>query len=56
MICSLKEDKSGCEKKYRETFYPTVGSIEEEKENNTPSSSLFIKEINPIIILLCLFL
>jgi len=53
MICSLKEDKSGCEKKYRETFYPTVGSIEE--ENNTPSSSLFIKGINPIIILLCLF-
>ena len=52
-ICSLKEDKSGCEKKYRETFYPTVGPIEQE-ETNTPSSSGFIKGINLIIILLCL--
>ena len=50
MICSLKEDKSGCEEKYREQRYSTVGY--KEPENN--SSGFIAKRIHLIMILICL--
>jgi hypothetical protein len=51
MICSLKEDKSGCEKKYKETRYATDGSKQQE---NTSSSGFIERRISVIMILLCL--
>jgi hypothetical protein len=51
MICSLKEDKSGCEKKYKETRYAPVGSKQQE---NTSSSGFIERRISVIMILLCL--
>ena len=51
MICSLKEDKSGCEKKYRESRYSTVGTKQQE-DNSSPR--LIEKGIYTIMILLCL--
>lgn len=53
-ICSLKEDKSGCEEIYREQRYPSVAPIEEEEEEQ--SASKFIKErLYSITMLLLLF-
>ena len=52
MICSLREDKSGCEKKYRESRYSSTGA---NNQDSSSSSSRFIeKGIHLIMILLCL--
>ena len=52
MICSLREDKSGCEKKYRESRYSSTGAS---NQDSSSSSSGFIeKGIHLIMILLCL--
>ena len=52
MICSLREDKSGCEQKYRESRYSSTGA---NNQDSSSSSSRFIeKGIHLIMILLCL--
>ena len=51
-ICSLKEDKSGCEEVYRESIYPISSSAQQ--ENASSSSAFIVKKVHLILILFCL--
>ena len=54
-ICTLKEDKSGCEEIYREFSFSTASSsYSEPPGSQSQESSVIIKGIHPILILLCL--
>ena len=54
-ICSLKEDKSGCEEIYRDSIYPRPGSPTQSDGGDT-SSGLMMKDIHILMILLCLLI